>query len=131
MFRWFTNLFKTDTEIKRDDYYELYQRLTDAITEHDRKVSEVNSAYSSYAGAVPNLSKTDIPSSDFESCRDKKDGELKRYFYQDQDKRSSLVTAKDQAYERYIYYRNQAAQETEERERKEREELEAIFKTKG
>ncbi|NRD77649.1 hypothetical protein HPT25_09335 [Bacillus sp. BRMEA1] len=131
VFSWLSdlsNLGKTATEIKRDDYQRLYEELTDAITEHDRKVSEANSAYSSYQGSVPNLSNTKIPSNDFETTREKKNGELLRYFGLDQDKRSSLVAAKNLAYERYVYYRALAIQEAEERARREREAAEALAK---
>lgn len=120
MFNW----FKTATERKRDDYYKLYQKLGDALSEHDEKVSEANSAHSSYVGTVPNLSNTKIPSNDFEVSREKLNSELLDYFQQDKDKRSSLVSAKNQAYERYIYYKNLAIREAEEKARREREERE-------
>lgn len=120
MFNW----FKTATERKRDDYHKLYQKLGDAISEHDRKVSEASSAHSSYVGTVPDLSNTKIPSNDFEVSREKLDRELMDYFQQDKDKRSSLVSAKNKAYERYIHYKNLAIREAEEKARREREERE-------
>jgi hypothetical protein len=119
------NWLKTATEIKRDDYHKLYQKLGDAIAEHDEKVSEASSAHSSYVGTVPNLSNTKIPSNDFEVSREKLNSELLDYFQQDKDKRSSLVSAKNQAYERYIHYKNLAIREAEEKARREREEREA------
>ena len=126
MFNW----LKTATERKRDDYYKLYQKLGDALSEHDRKVSEANSAHRSYVGTVPNLSNTKIPSNDFEVSREKLNGELLDYFQQDKDKRSSLVSAKNKAYERYIHYKNLAIREAEGKARREREERERA-KAKG
>ena len=118
MFDW----FKTDAEKKRDDYHELYEKLRSAISEHDKKVSEAQSAYGSYIGTVPNLSNSKIPSNDFEISREQLNEKLKRYFQLDQEKRHSLVAAKDKAYERYVYYKNLAIKEAEaERARRERE----------
>ncbi|MEH7107137.1 chorismate synthase [Bacillus sp. JJ1764] len=118
MFDW----FKTATEKKRDDYHELYEKLNSAITEHDKKVSEANSAYGSYIGTVPNLSNSKIPSNDFEVSREQLNDKLKQYFHLDQEKRHSLVAAKDKAYERYIHYKNLAIKEAEaERARREQE----------
>ncbi|MEH7118623.1 chorismate synthase [Neobacillus vireti] len=118
MFDW----FKSATEKKRDDYHELYEKLRNAISEHDKKVSEANGAYSSYMGIVPNLSNSNIPSNDFEMSRDQLNEKLRRYFQADQEKRHSLVAAKDQAYERYVHYKNLAIKEAEaERARREKE----------
>ncbi len=118
MFNW----FKSGTERKREEYYELYEKLKSAISKHDHKVSEANAAYSSYLGTIPNLSNTKIPSNDFETSREKVTDKLKQYFQADQEKRASLVAAKNQAYERYVYYKNLAIQEAEaERVRREKE----------
>ncbi|WP_160724840.1 hypothetical protein [Bacillus sp. USDA818B3_A] len=128
MFDW----FKTATEKKRDDYHELYEKLISAISEHDKKVSEANSAYSSYIGTVPNLSNSDIPSNDFESSRKQLNAKLLQYFQLDQEHRYSLVAAKDKAYERYVHYKNQAIREEEaERARRERELKELKEKLEG
>ena len=116
------NWFKSDSERKRDDYYELYEKLKSAISEHDHKVSEANAAYSSYLGAIPNLSNSKIPSNDFETSREELTEKLKQYFRADQEKRSSLVAAKNKAYERYVHYKNLAIKEAEaERVRREKE----------
>lgn len=118
MFDW----FKSDSERKRDDYYELYQKLKSAISEHDHKVSEANAAYSSYLGTIPNLSNSKIPSNDFETSREELTEKLKQYFRGDQEKRSSLVAAKNKAYERYVHYNNLAIKEEEaERARRDKE----------
>lgn len=118
MFDW----FKSDTERKRDEYHELYEKLKDAISEHDEKVSEANTAYNSYVGTAQNLSQPEITSNDFEKSREELNEKLKRYFQQVQDKRSSLVAAKDKAYERYLHYKNLAIKEAEaERARREKE----------
>jgi hypothetical protein len=114
--------FKSDTERKRDEYYELYEKLKDAISEHDHKVSEANAAYSSYVGTIPNLSNSKIPSNDFETSREDLTEKLRQYFQSDQEKRSSLTAAKNKAYERYIHYKNLAIKEAEaERIRREKE----------
>lgn len=118
MFDW----FKSASEKKRDDYHKLYEKLKSAISEHDKKVSEANSAYSSYIGTVPDLSHSNIPSNDFEMSREQLNEKLKRYFQLDQEKRQSLVAAKDKAYERYLHYKNLAIKEAEaERAKRERE----------
>jgi hypothetical protein len=118
MFDW----FKSDSERKRDDYYELYEKLKSAISEHDHKVSEANAAYSSYLGAIPNLSNSKIPSNDFETSREEVTEKLKQCFQTDQEKRSSLAAAKNKAYERYVHYKNLAIKEAEaERVRREKE----------
>ncbi|ULT57357.1 chorismate synthase [Neobacillus drentensis] len=128
MFDW----FKSDTEKKRDDYHELYEKLRSAISEHDHKVSEANSAYSSYIGTVPNLSNSEIPSNDFEISREQLNAKLKQYFQLDQEQRQSLVAAKDKAYERYVHYKNLAIQEAEdERAKRERELKELKEKLEG
>jgi hypothetical protein len=114
--------FKTGTEKKRDDYHKLYEKLEDAISEHDNKVSEANSAYSSYIGMIPNLSNSKIPSNDFDNSREELSEKLKRYFQADQEKRGSLVAAKSKAYERYVHYKSLAIREAEaERARKAKE----------
>ncbi|SMQ61201.1 hypothetical protein SAMN05444673_0485 [Bacillus sp. OV166] len=114
--------FKSDTERKRDEYYELYEKLKSAISEHDHKVSEANAAYSSYLGAIPNLSNSKIPSNDFEMSREELTDKLKQCFQADQEKRSSLAAAKNKAYERYVHYKNLAIKEAEaERVRREKE----------
>lgn len=118
MFDW----FKSDSERKRDDYYQLYEKLKSAISEHDHKVSEANAAYSSYLGTIPNLSNSKIPSNDFETSREELTEKLKQYFRADQEKRSSLTAAKNKAYERYVHYNNLAIKEAEaERARRDKE----------
>lgn len=113
---------KTGTERKRDEYHKLYEKLEDAISEHDNKVSEANSAYSSYIGTIPNLSNSKIPSNDFDNSREELSEKLKRHFQQDQEKRGSLVAAKNKAYERYVHYKNLAIKEAEaERAKKAKE----------
>ncbi|PKR82666.1 chorismate synthase [Heyndrickxia camelliae] len=115
--------FKTGSEIKRDEYHKLYEKLSDAINEHDRKVSDAESAYHSYISTIPNLSNTKIPSNDFDTKREELDDKLIRYFDADKDKRSALVSAKNKAYERYIYYKNLVIKEEAERKAKEEKEL--------
>ncbi|MFB6468430.1 chorismate synthase [Cytobacillus sp. Hz8] len=111
------NFFGTATERKRDEYYKLYMKLQDALQDHDKKVSEANASYSSYISTVPNLSQKDIPSNDFEPKREEKNALLNEYFNHDKEKRSSLVSAENKAYERYEYYRDLAIREAEERAR--------------
>lgn len=120
------NLFSTATERKRDEYHELYEKLKDAISEHDNKVSEAKSAYSSYLGTAPNLSNSKIPSNDFEISREELNGKLQRYFQKDHEKRSSLVVAKNKAYERYVHYKNLAIQEAEAERARRAQELKEL-----
>lgn len=123
MFSWFG---KTETERKRDNYHTLYNRLSNALTEHDKKVSEAQSSYSSYNRSVPYVSSSRIPSNDFAPKRRELNTELMKYFNYEKDKRSELVSARSKAYERYQYYRSLAIQEAEaERRRREKEQQEA------
>lgn len=125
-------MFKTDTERKRDQYHKLYEKLKDALQEHDKKVSEANASYSSYISAVPNLSNTKIPSNDFDPKREELNRKLNKYFDNEKDMRGSLVTAINKANERYIHYKNLAIKEAEaEQARREKELRELIEKVEG
>ncbi|MEK5521389.1 hypothetical protein B5V89_15145 [Heyndrickxia sporothermodurans] len=125
-------MFKTDTERKRDQYHKLYEKLKDALQEHDKKVSEANASYSSYISAVPNLSNTKIPSNDFDPKREELNRKLNKYFDNEKDMRGSLVTAINKANERYIHYKNLAIKEAEaERARREKELRELIERVEG
>lgn len=106
--------FKTDTEKKRDDYYKLYERLGDAISEHDRKVSDAEGSYSSYTSSSPYLSSNIIPSNDFSPKRTELNSTLQRYFDYEKGKRSDLVTARSRAYQQYEHYKDLAIKEEEE-----------------
>ncbi|CDQ40393.1 hypothetical protein [Virgibacillus salexigens] len=110
MFGW----FKSETEKKRDDYYELYQRLQDAKSEHDKLVNEAEASYSSYISTVPNLSNFEIPSNDFDWKREELNSELLRYFDYEKNKRSAITQAASRAYQRYEYYKNLAIKEEQE-----------------
>ncbi|MED3649696.1 chorismate synthase [Heyndrickxia sporothermodurans] len=126
------DLFKTDTERKRDQYHKLYEKLKDALQEHDKKVSEANASYSSYISAVPNLLNTKIPSNDFDPKREELNRKLNKYFDNEKDMRGSLVTAINKANERYIHYKNLAIKEAEaEQARREKELRELIEKVEG
>jgi len=107
-------LFRTDTEKKRDDYFKLYEKLGDAISEHDRKVSDAEGAYSSYNSSTPYLSSNRIPSNHFSPKLTELNETLQRYFTYEKNKRSDLVTARSRAYEQYEHYKNLAIEEAEE-----------------
>lgn len=111
MFGWFG---RTDAEIKRDDYHKLYNKLQGAIDKHDGKVSDAQSSYRSYVGAIPYLSNYKIPSNDFEPKRIELNRELNQYFSYEKDKRVQLISAKDKAYERYLHYKSLAIKEANE-----------------
>ncbi|ASS89168.1 chorismate synthase [Aeribacillus composti] len=128
MFDW----FKTATEKKRDDYHKLYEKLHDALSDYDQNVSEAEGIYESYVGKAAHLSSSDIPSNDFEPKRQELNQKLNKYFQLEKQKRSSLVSAKNKAYERYIYYKNLAIKEARERaEREERERKERMERLYG
>jgi hypothetical protein len=121
----FSWLFRTETEKKRDNYYDLYKSLQDALKEHNRKVAQAEASYSSYIGSVPSLSNFKIPSNDFDPKREELSRKLNKHFNEEKQKRSELDRASNQAYQRYIYYKNLAIREAEakaEKERREREE---------
>jgi hypothetical protein len=121
----FSWLFRTETEKKRDNYYDLYKSLQDALKEHNRKVAQAEASYSSYISSVPSLSDFKIPSNDFGPKREELNRKLNKHFSEEKQKRSELDRASNQAYQRYVYYKNLAIREAEakaEKERKEREE---------
>lgn len=109
----------TNTAWKRDQYSALVGRLSNAISTHDQKVSQANEVYQSYTHSVPNLSNSKIPSNDFYVKRGELDGKLTKYFSNDEQKRGSLFSAKNIAYQKYIYYRDLAIKEEEERREQE------------
>jgi hypothetical protein len=111
MFSWLSG--KTVNEEKRDDYQKLYNKLQKIIDKHDRKVSDAQSSYRSYVGAIPYLSSYKVPSNDFGPKRIELNKELNQYFTYEKDKRTQLITAKDKAYERYLHYKSLAIQEAE------------------
>ena len=125
MFNW---AIRTPSEGKRDDYEKLYNKLTEAIADFDRHVSEADASYDHYRSSVPNLSNSKIPSNDFDTKREELNGRVLRYFNKDKEKRESLVRAKEKAYDKYLHYKQKAAEEAEEQLRKEREFLEGLFK---
>lgn len=114
------NWGKTTSEIKRDEYYNLYQLLSKALIEYDKHISEANTAYCSYLNAVPNFSDSMIPSNDFDPKREELQGKLTGYFKNVVEKRTSIIAAKNKAYERYIHYKKTAIQEAEEEAKKQK-----------
>ncbi|SDZ50490.1 hypothetical protein SAMN05421736_11520 [Evansella caseinilytica] len=110
MFNWF---FRSETEKRRDDYWALYEKLKTAIDTHDRRVTEAEASYSSYKRSIPFLLTFRIPSNDFEPKRQELTGEVKELLEYEKDKRSDLVRAKNNAYDRYLYYKQQAIKEAE------------------
>lgn len=120
-------LFNTETERKRDNYAKLYDKLQSILDKHDKKVIEAEGSYSSYTGSVPNLSNTKIPSNDFDPKREELTERLRNYFDEEKQKRSDLLNARNQAYQRYIHYKNLAISEEEARREQRRKELEALF----
>lgn len=110
----FNFFIKSTYDKKRDHYHALYENLQDAISDHDKYVNNANSSYSSYIKTAPNLSNTKIPSNDFDVKREELNSKLKNYFHLDKEKRSSLVTAKQRAYEKYLHYKELAHKERQE-----------------
>ena len=106
----------TATEIKRDKYKKLYDKLVEAILDHEEKVAAAEASYNSYISTVPNLSNSKIPSNDFDPKREEKNAKLLQYFEKDKDKKTSLITAKNSAYQKYLYYRQKAIEEARDRD---------------
>lgn len=118
MFNW---AIRTPSEGKRDDYEKLYTKLQEAIADFDKHVSEADSSYDSYSGSAPYLSKSKIPSNDFETKREELNRKVQKHFNKDKEKRESLVRAKEKAYDKYLYYKQKAEEEAAEQLRKEKE----------
>ncbi|MDS9473273.1 hypothetical protein [Sporosarcina pasteurii] len=123
----FSFFVRTESDRKRDEYNKLHGNLQRALDKHDKIVAEAEAAYSSYTGSVPNLSNTKVPSNDFDPKREELTRKLSRYLSDEKRKRSDLVSAKNQAYQRYVYYKNLALREAEERAEKRRKALEDFF----
>ena len=112
----FSFLWGTATEIKRNKYKKLYDKLVEAIADHEEKTAEAEASYNSYISTVPNLSNSKIPSNDFDPKREEKSAELLKYFKKDKDKKTELITAKNIAYQKYLYYRQKAIEEARDRD---------------
>jgi hypothetical protein len=110
---WF-GWFDTETENKRDAYMKLYQEIEDTIAEHDKLVSEAESAYSSYKSGIPCMPEGAIPTSDYIPAQERLDQKLVDYLDSEIEHRGKLVRARNDAYERYIYYKNKAIAEAKE-----------------
>ena len=118
---------KTENDRKRDDYDKLHGKLEKALNKHDKKVAEAEGSYSSYIGSVPNLSNTKIPSNDFDPKREELNRRLDKYFDEEKQKRSELLSVSNQAYLRYIYYKNLAMKEAEVRKEERQKEWEEFW----
>lgn len=123
----FDFFIRTDNDRKRDAYEKLYNKLQDALDKHNTKVSEAEASYSSYTGSVPNLSNSKVPSNDFDPKREELNSKLTKYLNDEKQKRIELVSASNQAYQRYIHYKNLAMREAEERAEKRRKEWEEFW----
>lgn len=110
----FSYFFRTATEKKRDSYYKLYTKLNQRITEHDKYIGEVNTAYSSYVASIPHLSQIKIPSDDFEPKRVELTERLNKLYDLDKGKRLQLIIARDRALGRYEFYRQLAIEEAKD-----------------
>ncbi|PEA53786.1 chorismate synthase [Bacillus pseudomycoides] len=102
------DFLKNEEERKRDHYQNLYQDLQKRISEYSNCIAEVNSALSSYRGKMPHASSGSIPVNDFEPKREQLDEKLMKYISDAEEKKSSLTTARQAAYDRYVYYRDKA-----------------------
>lgn len=120
-------IFGTENDRKRDEYNNLYGKLQKAIDKHDKIAAEAEASFSSYTGSVPNLSNTKVPSNDFDPKREELTRKLSKYLSEEKQKRSELVSASNQAYQRYLHYKNLAMKEAEERKEKMRQALEGLL----
>ncbi|WP_440604466.1 chorismate synthase [Bacillus sp. GB_SG_008] len=102
------DFLKNEYERKRDYYRNLYQDLQENITDYSNGIAEINSMLSSYKGKMPHSSSGSIPSNEFVPKREQLDEKLTKYISAAKEKQSSLIAAKQAAYNRYIYYRDQA-----------------------
>lgn len=117
----FSFFVRTENDRKRDEYNKLHGKLQKAIEKHDNIIAELEGSFSSYTGTVPNLSNTKVPSNDFDPKREELTSNLTRYINHERQKRSDLVSAKNQAYQRYTHYKGLALKEAEAREEKRRQ----------
>lgn len=123
----FSFFVKTENDRKRDDYDKLHSKLQDALVKHDKKAAAAEESYSGYIGSVPNLSNNKIPSNDFDPKREELNRKLDKYFDEEKQKRRELHSVSNQAYQRYIYYKNLAMKEAVVRKEKRRKEWEEFW----
>lgn len=105
--------WKTEYEKNRDRYFKLHTKLENYYDEHNRKVGEAETTYSSYNHGMPYLSGVKIPSSDFNAKRMELNERLQNVFAEDKGKKLELKVASEKAYERYEYYRDLATSQGE------------------
>lgn len=60
---------KTDTEIKRDEYKRLYNRLNTKVTKAKEHLVKVQKGYKIYKDSVQGLSQEKVPFGEFEAAR--------------------------------------------------------------
>jgi hypothetical protein len=107
-------LIGTENERKRDEYHDLYNKLEDLRREHDNLIKEAESAFSSYKNSMPCVASDSMPSNDFLPAQERLDKQFSNYIDEEMDYRSRLVTASNQAYDRYLYYKRKAIEEAKE-----------------
>ncbi|SDC36253.1 hypothetical protein SAMN05421663_102193 [Terribacillus halophilus] len=111
------NLFgwlDTETEKKRDEYLKLYREIETIKSEHDKLISEAESAYSAYKSGIPCMAEDAIPCTDFIPAQERLDKKLNDYLDKEKEHRVKLVRASNEAYNRYIHYKNKAIAEAKE-----------------
>lgn len=129
-----TNFWKTPTEIKRDDYDKLHDYLKDALKKHDEKMSEVKSDLSAYKKGMPDMPTDSIPANPFVEKNEKVLEQLEKYINKEKEKRASLNSAINKAYEKYLEYKGLAIKEAaaeKAKEEKEKKELKEAMKSWG
>ncbi|MFP7168912.1 chorismate synthase [Terribacillus sp. 7520-G] len=107
-------LFGTENERKRDEYLKLYNKLEDLKAEHDKLIKEAESSFSSYKSSMPCVAEDAMPFNDFLPAQERLDAKFSDYIDKEMDYRSKLVSASNQAYDRYLYYKRKAIEEAKE-----------------
>lgn len=120
--------WKTEYEKNRDRYLKLYTKLENYYDEHNRKVGEAETAFSTYNHGMPFLSGLKIPSSDFSAKRMELNERLQKVFAEDKEKKLELKVASEKAYERYEYYRELATSQGEKYDQELQKQLEEAKK---
>ncbi|WP_088825895.1 chorismate synthase [Listeria goaensis] len=102
---------RTETERKRDEYYDLYEKLKDRIQKHNKKSAEAAEYIDNYKYKMPNFAFDKAPADHFTDKEFKVREDLINLYDKENEAVTKLTRAKDKAYSKYKEYKSQAAKE--------------------
>ncbi|EUJ47066.1 hypothetical protein [Listeria fleischmannii] len=109
------DFLKTDTERKRDDYHDLYEKLKNRIQKHNEKSAEAEEYIDNYKYKMPNFPFDKAPADHFTDKESKVRKDLIALYEKENEALSKLKQAKTTAYNKYQEYKSQAVKEEAEK----------------